>query len=320
MFLISLSVHAQKRGPMVHAVMKRGVTGATGLKVFTKSAGNQLQGQLSSQARVALGARTFGSRNRAHAKAVGFESGLLAARAAGIKGGRELGRVIGVFTKASRQSGEAFSSAFTVGGQKIEAREGDYKKAMNAAGPVASKHLVALAHALTGKGRLTAAKKKAIRGELATILANVRVEDLATLVGRDLGKRGVRMSGSAIVRSVQSQIPKDDWAYGDIAKMKTRGKGDRPLTERQLTLLSGALRLANATWKAGQVHRAAWEGNTSRITPTERGGVYNPYDVLKVKMYNDTYSAAGRGAKAEQAAISRVVFEVFKDLKQLTPQ
>jgi len=39
--------------------------------------------------------------------------------------------------------------------------------------------------------------------------------------------------------------------------------------------------------------------------------------------FNDTYAAVlgstGNASKAERVALSRVVFEVFKDLKQLTP-
>ena len=64
-------------------------------------------------------------------------------------------------------------------------------------------------------------------------------------------------------------------------------------------------RVANCTWKSGQVHRAAWDGNTSRIDPDKRGGVYNPFDFLKAEKFHN----------AESFALT--VFEIYKDLHEL---
>lgn len=315
-----------RRGPakqsLTKQVMQQGLITSKAGQIAPTQAGVALQTQLASKAKVALKKGTFGSRNRYHAKSIGFESGLAAAKAAGVTDATTLRRVTKVFTSASLKSGLTFRRAFTKTGAKVGANEPVYKKAMNAAGPVASQALVRLAFALNKQGRLNKTKKQAIKREVKSMLNGARVEDLAAMVAKDLGLK-VKVTGAEVVKNVQGLIPKDDWAYGDIAKMKVRAKGEKSLGKSQLALLNAGIRLANATWKAGQVHRAAWEGNDSRVSPSQRGGVYNPYDVLKVQMFNETYNAqlkkGGTKQAAQKVALSRVVFEVFKDLKQLTP-
>jgi hypothetical protein len=276
-----------------------------------------MQRGLQNRAVRALGKTSFGARNRLHAKAVAHESSGLTAEALGLtpRQRRALGRI---FKSASLKSGAAFAGAFTRSGRPVRANKGAYDRAMNVAGPVASGALVKVA-ALIGEPRTPV---RQLRKTVNATLNNARVEDLTAMVAHDLGL-AQRPSGAQVIRDIRGLIPKGDWAYGDIAKMKTRASGEQALKSSQLKLLNAGLRLANATWKAGQVHRAAWEGSRSRITPSERGGVYNPYDVLKKKMFNDTYASVlkstGNVQTAERVALSRVVFEVFKDLKQLTP-
>ena len=121
----------------------------------------------------------------------------------------------------------------------------------------------------------------------------------------------LRSQGQVVSHQLVAELLQAE-GYSLQANAKTREGGAQPLDTKGQDSLEMGLRLANATWKSGQVHRAAWEGNDGRINPEKRVA-YNPYDVLKTNMFNDELGKT----KDPNLAFGRVVFEVYKDLIQL---
>jgi len=108
-------------------------------------------------------------------------------------------------------------------------------------------------------------------------------------------------------------IPIDDYFYqqiSDIPFIEETNIERRPI---EIIILDMGIRLANATWKVDQVHRAAWEGSTERIDPTKRGGVFNPYDLLQITKFKESLE---EGRSPEDATL-RVAFELWKDVIEL---
>ncbi len=279
------------------AVLRDGMLQAGTMQ--TTDAGAKVRQAVVDTANKAFGARTFKERNDAHATAVGKESALLAAHS--MKSPAALERLAPVFIGAAKKAGLAFESAFLPNGKPIAGADGKptqqaqdaYNTAMKAAGGVALDALKQV------NPQAAAAIKNATLQDIAVIVANDLGVDAAAL-GKDLKKTLTGLKDTAL---------KDDY-FKDLINDLPESKTGKPvLDDAGRDAVSLGVRLANATWKSGQVHRAAWEGNTSRIDPAQRGGVYNPFDFLKAEKFHQN------GANAEAFALT--VFEIYKDLHEL---
>jgi len=259
-------------------------------------AGAKVRQAVVDTAHKALGAPTFKERNDVHATAIGKESALLAAHSMGKPA--QLERIAPVFIKAAKDAGNAFAAAFTDGGKVPTGADGKptqaatdaYNSAMKAAGGVAMKALQSLDPNAVG------VVKKASLGDIAALVARDLGVD-ASVLGKDL---------KGTLKGLKDTALKDDY-FKDL--IDTLPDNKAVLDDKGLDTLAMGVRMANCTWKSGQVHRAAWEGNDSRIDPSKRGGVYNPFDFLKAEKFHSN------GADANAFALT--VFEVYKDLHEL---
>jgi hypothetical protein len=281
--------------------------------LFTGQLGGEKLAQLTDHlvggAQDALATQSFGQRNQMMADVVGDEGGLLAARSAGLPSD-QAGQVQSVFRDAARMAGREFRHAFDGDGNKLADKEGEYKQAMSEAGKWAFHGMDDLARAMgRNVGFMSDDSERIVQG--------ARIEDVAAIVANDLGLPDsvTQMSGAELKSMIDQVVPQDDYFRKDIDGIPLRTDQDDALSGGDQKVLSMGIRLANATWKAGQVHRAAWEGNDGRINPDKRTA-FNTFDALKVNMFDQTTNG-DKGVKAQQEGFARVVFEVYKDLIQL---
>lgn len=260
-------------------------------------------------ARDALVAQSFSQRTQMMADVVGDEGGLLAARSAGLPV-EDAPKVQQVFREAARMAGRAFGKAFDADGNKRPDREAAYKSAMSEAGKWAFDGIDDLSRAMGGDAGFRSSDSE-------RIVKGARLEDVAAIVANDLGlpESVTQMDGAALKAMIADVVPSDDYFHKDIAGMPVRAADDDPLSEQDQRVLSMGIRLANATWKSGQVHRAAWEGKDDRINPGKRTA-FNTFDALKGNMFEQA-TGGDTSVKAQREGFARVVFEVYKDLLQL---
>jgi hypothetical protein len=286
-------------------VLKDGMitSGADGKFAMTH-AGTKLRDGLVAAAKAALASPTFDARNTAHADAVGKEGALLAAHALGMS----YDLLKPLFTNAAKDAGAAFKGAFTDAGVKIpEQEKAVFKPAMSAAGGIAYEAL------------------KILSPKAGEIVDRANINDIAKIVAGQLGFES-KLSGEAVkdlITGMKDTLLKDDYFKDKIDGMPlslSSQTGSKDLGTTELKALELGIRLANTTWKSGQVHRAAWEGNDGRVNPEVRTA-YNPFDQLKGQMFNETMDALTKEgmppAQAKDMAFARVVFEVYKDLDQI---
>jgi hypothetical protein len=286
-------------------VLKDGMitAGADGKFAMT-DAGTKLRDGLVAAAKTALAAPTFDARNQGHADAVGKEGALLAAHALGMS----MDLLGPLFKDAAVKAGEAFKGAFTASGEKIPEQEKDvFKPAMSAAGGIAYEAL------------------KTLDKNAGKIVDRANINDLTKIVAGQLGYE-TKLSGEAVkdlITGMKDTLLKDDYFKDkiDIIPLSLSSMtGGKDLNDKELGTLELGIRLANTTWKSGQVHRAAWEGNDGRVNPEVRTA-YNPFDQLKGQMFNETFAALTKDgmppAQAKDMAFARVVFEIYKDLDQI---
>lgn len=216
---------------------------------------NDLQLHLVSSASHAM-ALPFEEGNAVFAGAVADEIGLLLAHRH--QAAERLPEVQEVVESAALAAGREFQ----VGGNKAKAAPG-----------IALEHIGALERALHPDNRLDDAawKKKA-----QDVLKRAKLEDLAAICRESFPMGELPSDLNA---ALKQEIDPKDYFYGRIDELKARGPKDRPLDDDEKSLLRDLLYLANATWKVGQVHRAIGEGDLSRVNPSERDRVFNPYDM-----------------------------------------
>lgn len=263
-----------------------------------ESSNEQMQAYLVTEAKSALSQFTFKSRNERMAKAVGKESALLTAKSIGQA--EVSGRLEEIFTYAATESGQAFSGAFDELGKKLEDRGDDYNRAMNVAGEVALRHLPA------------ALETCGINVDIQSLLGNADYNDVLRITARQLGQPAPEGLTPEQIKQSLHETAKGDYFESQIDTLPFTDK--QPLTQQEEQALDIAVRLANATWKVGQVHRAAWEGNDGRVNPTKREA-FNPFDLLKKTQF-DRVTQEGR---SPQEALVRVGLEVYKDVIQYKP-
>ena len=264
-----------------------------------ESSPEQLQGYLVAEAKSALNWFTFDARNACMAKAIGLESALLTAKSIGKP--EAAGQLRDIFTQAGEESGQTFSEAFDGTGKKVEGKDEAYNKAMNAAGEVALRHLPA---ALEAAG---------INVDVHGLLRDATFDDVLRVTARELGQLAPEGLTPDQIKKSLHETAKGDYFENQIDSLPF-SENKTHLSEQDEQALDVAVRLANSTWKVGQVHRAAWEGNDGRINPDKRE-VFNPFDLLK-KIQYDRVVQEGR---QPQEALIKVGLEVYKDVLQYKP-
>ena len=255
----------------------------------------QIQQYLVSEAQGALKQPTFGSRNTRMANAVGLESSLLAARATGIESYAGLTQV---FTSASQEAGQEFEGAFDQFGKPLSEKKDDYNAAMKNAKNAAYKNLPGLY------------EEAGIHIVVDDLLRSIDFNDVIRLTTHNLGIEIPDELTPEYVRQSLHETAKGDYYEGKIDTLPFIDREQRPEDEQKAIEL--AARISNASWKAGQVHRAAWEGNDSRIDPTQRERQFNPYDLFLKEQF-ETFSAD----HSAKEAVVRVSFEAYKDIDNL---
>jgi len=262
----------------------------------------KLQESLVDNAKTALAAPDFETRNSLMAQAVGEESSFLAAKS--IDNPEAADKLKVIFAQACQESGEKFSVAFNESGEKNPDKEKEYKSAMNAAGEVALSHLS------------EALKVAGIDIDVKALLREATFDDVLKVVAKELKQAAPEGLTADKVRESLHKTAKGDYFEDQIDSLPF-SEGGKELSDEEEQSLDMSVRLANATWKAGQVHRAKWETGDkfegSRIDPNKREA-FNPFDLLKQEQYKKYEEQYG----AEEALI-RVGLEVYKDVIQYKP-
>lgn len=300
---------------LVHGMMQAPLPPSSSPRLT--AAGASVRQGVVDAAHQALGADTFRERNDVHAEAVGKEAALLAAHCLsrtdgnpGIQGDfdwsnfpslQRASRFAGFkpwFVAAAKEAGNAFAAAFTAKGSPPIGSDGKptkeatdaYNAAMKAAGGIALDAL------------------RELDPQAVAVIRGANLGDIAALVARDLGVDAAVLGQNlkTTLAGLKETALKDDY-YKALLDTPLNDKAS--LDAAGLNTLALAVRMANCTWRSGQVHRAAWEGNDSRIDPTKRGGVYNPFDFLVAEKFH----ANGGDTKA----FALTVFEIYKDLDKL---
>ena len=315
-----------------------------------------------------LRGRNFEARRLAYADGVANESAMMAMYGLNVPDVRVTKEIRFVFTSACRKAGALFKPAFAEDGRALSDKAAEYNAAVNGAGPVARNHLVSLLVTLdrsTRGGGSASPQRAAVRGHVEKLLQRVSLEDVAKVFAEDLG---LRFSVTAeemhthIQRLVFDKQPVADgkrephWAEPDYEAFRKKPEDGIGLQGSDLRALRWGIRLANATWKSGQIHRAVWEkevkgkADYDRILPAKRvmagnfdvglAGLFNQqmpeeyraydaFDLSRSVLFRETFKAEYarlRGKlthriavrQAQKAALSRVVYELFLDVKELS--
>lgn len=207
-----------------------------------------------------------------------------------------------VFYGAALEAGAAFAPAFDEKGQILPNGADACKAAQKAAYKVALAHLP---QALEASQLNT--------GDPIDVIRSARFDDVLQLTA---AQRGVALpeglTAEAVRASLQRTVAADDYFRESINTLPMGAAVVSEMDDVQGQQLDVALRLANATWKAGQVHLAAKEGNDGRINPNVREA-FNPYDDL-MEIQCDRVIAEGGD---EYDAVYRAAFEKWKDVDGL---
>lgn len=228
-------------------------------------AGQDLQLHLVSSASHAM-TLDFEGANAVFGGAVADEIGLLLAHRNGAQD--QLGAIHDVVESAVLAAGNEFQ----LGGKKAGAAPG-----------IALAHIGMLMKALDPTAKTTE-RQWAKKAE--SILARAGAADIAAIC-KDTFK--IDELPEDLVGALKKEIDPNDYFYARIDELAGDPKA-APLTEEERTLLKNMLYLANATWKVGQVHRAISEGDLTRVNPSERERVFNPYDMCVTAAGSDLKS------------------------------
>ncbi|MCC6747157.1 MAG: hypothetical protein IT371_05820 [Deltaproteobacteria bacterium] len=313
--------------------------------------------QVRFRAELALRVARFAARNQTYSEAVGEEAALLALQGLGRVDAPQSARVRQVFRAACQQAGAAFAPAFSAYGHALPEQEAAYKEAATKAGPTAFRWLPRLLFRAESSGRrlYSAAERAHYEERVRHLLTHASLEDIATVVAQDLGLR-FTVTAEQMAAHIDRLVEPGHRARPDFSSFPQKAD----LSPEDRRGLRWAIRLANATWKAGQIHRAVWEKeigvgpeykrlpNYDRIQPgagmygqfdvalsrlfakklDESYHAYDAYDLSRAALFRQTYRdqlaqltplVGFRRARqeAQAAALSRVVFEVFLDVRTL---
>lgn len=210
----------------------------------------------------------FSWRNQVHARAVADEASVLLLHAAQVADLGVLSKVHTTIEQACRDAGDRFLP----GGKGAS----DAPKAARA-------RIGELLHVFYPQMDVEACQHYA-----EDLLRRSTIDDIADLMSSNFRRQRVSEQGQGLITKLKEVVPKDDYFYQNIDTLPIRS-GPAGFNDLELRDLGTLLRLYNATWKQGQVHRVVNKGNKdwSRTSPFERGAVYNPYDLLVTPVGTD---------------------------------
>lgn len=270
------------------------------------------QGYLVNHARHAL-TESFVARNEEAAATVADVTSILAGNAlrwSGAAVSSEDLRV--VFYCAAREAGQSFTPAFDPSGNKLADREREYRLAMKALLPTAHRYLPA------------AFERAGLNvGDVQAFFSGLTFTDAIALAARQLGVAqslgDVQMRPFLTEEAVKARLQQSFASDSFARNVDTLRFGDlQSVDADKLQAMDVAVRLANATWMVGEVHKAAWEGKTTRIDPDERPE-FNPYNLFLRTEYGAAYQhAVQSGATPQEATVQGtlgVAFHIWKDVQ-----
>lgn len=215
------------------------------------------------------------------------------------------------FYDAAARAGEAFAPVFNADGTQVLANEKQYKAAMKALRPIAHRHLEA------------AFKAAGIEdvGNPQTYMAKLTFADAMRYAAQQLGTESTiaalhaQFSTDEGIKQALHQVFAGDAFEKNIEDISLV-ENDMRNNERQAFGL--VVRMANATWMAGEAQKAAWEGKDTRIDHNQRNE-FNPYDLfLRLDadaQYNSSIAAGLTPEQASAHALLRAAYDVYKDVK-----
>ncbi len=284
---------------------------------------NQRAALLAQKAMQAYETDDFAQANEHMAELANDILGAEAADALQVTDDEQRTRLQAAFSDAGRTTLNAFRDAFDAHGAFRPENEAAYWAACDTEGPTAKASL--------GKA-LEAIKLSVPPEQIRAILNNVAFEDAAVLAIDTLRENGTLEEENAdeaeaqiialcedpdkVRELLERVVPTTDYYYDRIRRTEkindesilkfNRGAAHGP---DDLTVINLGLRLANATWLVAQRHAAKKDGNTDRIDPTKRNGVFNTPDTRQLRQFAE----AREQGLSDTEAVARVAFELCKD-------
>jgi hypothetical protein len=284
-----------------------------------------------------MSAGGFQARNQSHARTVGEESALAAIERIGRGAAAQAPGVRRVFRAACLTAGSRFAPLFNADGTvvaaqdetAVAARKARYKSAYNDAGPIAYAWLPRLLlSANEPRGRGTAERMTHYRERARDVVERTSLEDIAQVMSQDLGLR-IKLTAEQMTGYLKQLGLESDWAWKDFTAFPQTGPQGKNLDAAGLRDLRWGIRLANATWKAGQVHRAVWEkevdgvgrdgedaNKTPRIDVSRLGGNYGVFDLRMLSVHKSAAYKAYEAFDLSRPALYRQTYHnVLAQLK-----
>lgn len=210
-----------------------------------------------------------------------------------------------IFYDAAKEAGSAYNEL-----DALQLSEADLKAKYTAAHSVA--HKVNQAHL---EDIATLVSPELSGGKLKESMEALNFRDVIAIVSRQLGISVPPERTATEIQDLLTQegvVDQNDYFRGEIANLPISDPGAyEALTPKEAVAVELAIRLANVTWKAGQVHRAVWEEKKDRIDPLKRE-VFDVFDVLKSKQFERIKSDFG-----PEVAVYRVAYELWKDVLEV---
>lgn len=260
-------------------------------------------------AQSALRQPTFLAKTQRMARIVGQETSLLAARSIGKPGAAD--RLSAVFTSAASVAGNKFQGAFNEWGRPLGAKgdgsaaEASYNQAMKDAKVAAYEHLPSL--------------YKAANVEVDNIDELVRGLNFTDALRFTAGVLDVELPPGLTAEEIQRSLhitAAGDYYEKLVDTLPFAEADATPRTDDEVAASDLAIRMANATWKEAQIHKAAWTGNDGIIDP-EKNVDFNPYDVHLKTAYEQVSQAPQFSDSPPHAALIAAAFAVYKDIDNL---
>lgn len=230
-----------------------------------------------------------------------------------------------VFYDAGKKTTDNFSNSFDTQGNYSPEKETEFWEACDCEGPVA-KEMIKKAIEAIDISDLTPEHirellnnvyfEDAIKLSIKTLRLNKRLDDeqLSVLEQKALA---LCIDPQEVRDILNRVIPHDDYYYNRIDRNEKvndesilKFNNSESHEEDDLKVIEVSLRLANATWFAAQRHCAKKDGNTDRINPKKRGGVFNIPDSRHIKQFKEVMEDSELN---DVDAVLRIAFELSKD-------
>lgn len=209
-----------------------------------------------------------------------------------------------VFHGAALEAGNAFAGAFDREGRPLtdsQASQVMMKRATSAAGAIAARY----SHMAFEAAGISADPEK--------MLMSAGFGDMVAIAAAMLGREApAQIDMEAAKASLHNTVPKDDYFYGEIENLPASDMAPDADNGRREGL-EVIVRLANATWRAGQPQRAVWEGNDDRIDPDKRDSAA----LLDLNLQKKFDRLVNEQKVPEESALIHCAFELYKDILEV---